>query len=263
MDIDAFPIWVIFLGTVLVVLGSIEFGHRIGQYTHRRTEGEKEGAVSGMSGAILGITAFILAFSFSIVANRFDTRKSLGIEDANAVRTAYARAAFLPAPARADSQRLLRRYLDIRTRFLRQGEVDEAQIRTVLQETNQLQRRLWDIAVGNVPRDDIGALYLESLNEVAAIHASRVTVGLQARVPHIIWLALLGLLVLGMASIGYLTGISGSRRSKATVILALAFSTVITMTAGLDRPGAVVVPQHALLDLQRYIGGAPPANDAR
>ena len=257
MNIDALPIWVIFLGTVLVVLGSIEFGHRIGQYTHRRTEGEKEGAVSGISGAILGITAFILAFSFSIVANRYDARKSLVREDANALRTAYARSDFLPEPARADSQRLLKRYLDLRTRFLSDGAFDKPQVDSALRETEQLQRSLWNAAVANAPRDDIGALYLDALNELAAINASRIAIGVQARVPPIVWSALLGLLVLGMVSIGYLAGIAGSNRSKATVILAIAFSTVITMIAALDRPGEAIVSQQPLLDVQHYIEGGP------
>lgn len=257
MQIDLWPVWVIFLATAALVLGAIELGHRIGDGTHRRSDGEKEGAVSGMSGAILGITAFILAFSFSIVANRYDMRKSLVREDANALRTAYARTAFLPAPAQADSQRLLRRYVDLRTRFLRDGAFDKPQVETALRESDQLQHRLWNVAVANVPRDDIGALYLDALNEVAAINASRVAIGVQARVPPVIWSALLGLLVLGMVSIGYLTGIAGSKRSKATVILAIAFSTVITMIAALDRPGAVVVPQQPLLDVQHYMEGAP------
>jgi hypothetical protein len=257
MHIDMFPIWGIFLGTIFIVLASIELGHRIGHHTHRRSADEKEGAVSGMSGAILGITAFILAFSFSIVSSRYDLRRSLVREDANAIRIAWARSAFLPEPARAESQRMLRRYLDIRTRFFHEGQYDKAHVRTVLRESEHLQRRLWGAAVASAPRDDIGALYFEALNELAAVHASRITVGLQARVPQVIWLTLLGLLVLGVSSIGYLTGIAGSNRSKATVPLAIAFATVITMIAAFDRPGVLTVSQQPLLDVQRYIEGVP------
>ena len=85
MSVDTVPIWVFFVGTILVVMASIEAGYRLGR--HRRSEDEKEAPISGVSGAILGLTAFILAFTFGIVAERYDARKALVRDDANAIRT--------------------------------------------------------------------------------------------------------------------------------------------------------------------------------
>lgn len=98
MSLDSLPIWAFFLGTILIVMTSIDVGYRLGTVTRRKSEDEKESSVSGVSGAILGLTAFMLAFTFGMVAERYDARKGLVREDANALRTTYLRAAFLPEP---------------------------------------------------------------------------------------------------------------------------------------------------------------------
>jgi uncharacterized membrane protein SirB2 len=69
-----------------------------------------------------------------------------------------------------------------------------------------------------------------------------------------IWLVLYGLVILGMMSIGYHTGIAGSKRSNAGFILALSFAMVIVVIASLDRPGAYVrVSQQPLADLRAFM----------
>jgi hypothetical protein len=89
---------------------------------------------------------------------------------------------------------------------------------------------------------DIGALYVESVNEIAKLHATRVGVGLNARIPTAIWLVLLSLLTLGMIGLGYHTAIADSRRSRVAPILAIAFSLVIALIAALDHPGDSLMP---------------------
>jgi hypothetical protein len=115
------------------------------------------------------------------------------------------------------------------------------------------------MAVENARKDmnsDVAALYIESLNELANLHASRVSVGLQARMPAGIWLALYALVVLAMLAVGYQTAIAGSRRSWIMLMLALSFSLVITLIAALDRPqsGYVPVAQQPLEDVRALMG---------
>ena len=254
MSVDSIPIWVFFVGTILVVLASIYAGLRLGSSAHRRSQDEKEAPISGVSGAVLGLTAFMLVFTFSIVAERYDARKALVREDANAIRTTYLRSSFLPEPGRAETKALLGKYLDLRLKFVRANGIEP--LGTVQVETDRIQRRLWDIAVSNAERDmnsDVAALYIESLNNVFEIHASRVALGLQARIPIGVWVVLYALTILGMLSMGYHAGIAGSKWSKATLILALSFAMVNTMIAALDRPGGSRVTQQPLVDLLGFI----------
>lgn len=59
----------------------------------------------------------------------------------------------------------------------------------IVNESTQIQRKLWAMAVTNARIDlnsDIGALYIESVNEIINQQALRVAVGLQARIPSLI-----------------------------------------------------------------------------
>jgi hypothetical protein len=60
---------------------------------------------------------------------------------------------------------------------------------------------------------------------------------------------------LGMMSLGYQTGIAGSKRSYAQPIIAVSFALVIALIAELDRPTGhfIRIPQQPLLDVQTWI----------
>lgn len=263
MSVDSVPIWLFFFGTVLLVMLFIEVGYRLGSGAHRKSEDEKESPISGVAGAVLSLTAFVLAFTFAIVADRYDARKALVRDDANAIRVAYLRADFLPAGEQAESKQLLRKYLDSRLAFARAGTVEHSGVDRIIAETNRIQRRLWQIATANAGRDmnsDIAALYLESLNHMEEVNASRLAIGIRTRVPAGIWFVLYALTILGMISMGYHAGISGSKRSKATWMVAMAFGMVIALIASLDRPtGFLRVTQQPLADVQTLMSaGAKP-----
>jgi hypothetical protein len=106
---------------------------------------------------------------------------------------------------------------------------------------------------------DVGALYIEALNAVIDIQALRVAVGLQARTPAAIWFVLYTLIILAMVGVGYQTAVAGSRRSRATAILALSFSVVIMLIVLLDRPQSrfLTVSHQPLVDLQSALAAEP------
>jgi hypothetical protein len=254
---DATPVWAIFAVVIAGVMVSIEVGYRLGQIAHRRSADEKESLTSAFAGAVLGLAGFILAFTFGIVSSRYDARKALVREDANAIRTAYHRSDFLPEPDRAEAQGLLREYVDARLAFAKTGNLEPERVNEFLIEVKRIQGRLWDMAVTNARKDmnsDVAALYIESLNELADVHASRLWVGVQERIVSGVWSVLAGLTILGMMSMGYHAGIAGSKRSLSMLILALSFALVIGLIASLDRPGGFLkVTQQPLIDVQGSI----------
>jgi hypothetical protein len=64
--------------------------------------------------AVLGLLALLLGFTFSMAADRFDARRLLVLDEANAIGTAYLRAQLLPEPHRTRTSELLVRYTDNR-----------------------------------------------------------------------------------------------------------------------------------------------------
>jgi CDP-diglyceride synthetase len=85
VHIDSLPTWALFFATMIVVLIAIEIGYRLGRATHRNSKAEMESPVSAIAGSLLGLAAFMLAFTFSIVTERHDAKKALVREDANAI----------------------------------------------------------------------------------------------------------------------------------------------------------------------------------
>jgi hypothetical protein len=259
---DAVPPWVLFLGVIVIVVVSIEAGYRLGRYAHKRAEDEKESPVAAIAGSILGLGAFMLAFTFGIVANRYDGKKELVRDEANAIRTTWLRSEFLPESDRAESRKLIRKYLDSRLAFAQSRDFDPERAKGLLAQADEEHARLWEIAVANARKDmnsDVAALYIESLNELFAIHASRVVQGMQARIPIAIWITLLALMSMGMSAVGYQTGIAGSKRSMARPFLAVSFALVMALIADLDLPGGgfIRVPQQPLVDVQSWMSKVP------
>jgi hypothetical protein len=259
------PLLAIFLGTATFVMLAIEIGYRFGRAVHKRSEDEKESPVNAIAGSILGLVAFMLAFTFGLVANRFDDRKSLVREEANAIRTAWARSDFLPEPDRTQAKQWFFGYVDrllSATQSIQSGNTPLSQMEQVVSESRDTRQKLWNMAVANARRDmnsDVAALYIESLNEIAAVQSNRVMIGLRHRVPPPIWLVLYALTFCGMAAVGYQTGIAGSKRSSSRPFLALSFSMVVALIAELDRPDSpfLKVSQLPLIDLREHMAAKP------
>ena len=251
MTLDAIPVVALFVTTILIVMLPMEGGYRLGRMAHRRSKQEKESPVSTIAGAVLALLAFMLAFTFGIASNRFDARKELVREEANKIRIAWLQSDILPEPDRAESKGLLQDYVKARVELVQSPNSER--VKSVLSQAERVQGRLWEIAVTNARKDmnsDVMALYMESLTEVIAIHALRVAVGIQGRIPEGIWLTLMALTILGMIGVGYQAGIAGSKRTFAMPLLAIAFASVIATIAALDRPiGGFAVSQQPLIDL--------------
>jgi Protein of unknown function (DUF4239) len=253
MKMDDIPLWLLFLATTLLIVATIEVGYLLGKTAHRKSEDEKESPVSAIAGTVLALLAFILAFTFGIVSDRYDTRRALVREQANAIRTAYSRSDFLPEPSRDESKVLYNDYIAL---LVEAGDPDNVDnLPVLISDMRTIQTQLWEMAVENVragDNTDISAGYVESLNEMANVLATRIVVSVQARMPTGLWIVLYVLIVLGMIAVGYQTAIAGSRRTWAMVILALSFSIVITLIAALDDPerGYITISQRPLVDLQ-------------
>ena len=248
--LDALPLWGLFIFILLVVLLSVECGYRLGKYRRSRSEQEKDAPVGTMVGATLGLLAFILAFTFGLAAARFDTRRQVLLDEANAIGTTYLRAGILPE-RREEIRAFLRDYVGARLEAIRSGNIAEG-----MRQSENIQHQLWSQAeaIGEKnPNSIVVGLFIQSLNEMIDLHAKRVQAGLRSRIPGPIWVALFAVAALSLATMGYHAGLVGTRRSLAVLAVAFTFSVVIELIADLDRPqeGVLRVSQRALLDVQQ------------
>lgn len=255
--LDDIPLWLFFLGTVAIVIGSIEVGYRIGQSRLKRRDAninpEKEAPVGTIVASTLGLLAFMLGFTFSLAATRFDARRMVVLEEANAIGTTWLRAGLLPSPESGKIQELMSHYIEARLQavLLNQPEIGIA-------KSEELHRELWAQAKAVSDQDShsiITGLFIQSLNEVIDLHSKRLLLGLHNRIPEMVWLVLFTIAMLSMAALGYQEGLSGSRRSLVVITFAITFAVVILLIADLDQPhkGLLRVSQNTMLDLQKSI----------
>src|SRR5499427_3286879 len=242
--IDVLPLWALFMVILLVVLLSVELGYRLGKYRRSHHEMEKEAPLGTMVGATLGLLAFILAFTFGLAASRFDNRRQLLLDEANAIGTTYLRAGMLSERGQ-EVRDLLRDYVAARLESVQPGKLAQG-----IRRSEDVQQKVWTEAetVGNHnPNSIIVGLFVQSLNQMIDLHAARMQAGLRSRIPSAIWLGLFAVAALSLAAMGYHAGLSGTRRSLATLAVAVAFAVVIELIADLDRPqeGVLRVSQQA------------------
>ncbi len=254
--VDALPLWALYIVSILIVLLSIEVGWRLGNYRRKPVEDDKKVPISAAVGATLGLLAFLLAFTFGMAGSRFDNRKQVVLNEANAIGTTYLRTDFLPEPLRAEVRSFLREYT-----VLRAAGASVILSPQGMAKAASLQDQLWAIAdSARVQSDSISTgLFIQSLNEMIDLDATRVTAN-RNRIPDAIWLMLCVVTILSMAAMGYEFGQTGTRNWTITILLAVVFTTVIVLIADLDRPqmGFLQVSQQPLLDVLSRIGTPAP-----
>jgi hypothetical protein len=253
--LDSVSVVGVFALIVVILLATFEIGFRVGDWYQRRKPGEQEGPTDMLVGSLLALLAFLLAVTMSMAADRFDSRRALVISEANAIGTTYLRAGFLPTADAEATRELLRAYAPLRV------NVDDlAQLEANFVGSEEIHAELWAIVepLAREQSSDVLATYIESLNEMIDLHATRVTALVYGRVPETIILLLILGSAVTLAMVGYSAGLTGRRSPLTAVILVVALSAVLSLVVDLDRPrnGFLQVSQQPILDVVQDIG--PP-----
>ena len=252
--LDQFPLWVVFLVTVVAVLIAAEIGFRIGMWLQRRDPSSEKTPMAGaVVGGMLGLMAFLLAFTIGIVINQQNGRKEMVVTEANAVGTAYLRAGFLGEPDRTSTRDLLREYVELRLAVAEDlGLFDSG-----LKRSEEIHSELWSIVEDNVNQGKESAtmaLFVDSINEVIDVHTLRLT-AFELRLPRLLGIVLYAATFLSFLLVGVSHSADGKRDPLAMLLFALAFVAVLMIVVDLDRPqqGLLTVSQTALSDLLRQM----------
>src|SRR4051812_43090401 len=94
--IDTAPLGLVGLALFLILLICVEIGFRV-----RSAAGSAEGQIGNQEfllSAVLGLLALLLGFTFSMALNRYDGRRDLVVQEANAIGTTWLRAQLLREP---------------------------------------------------------------------------------------------------------------------------------------------------------------------
>jgi hypothetical protein len=251
--------WALWLIVFAVILGATALGLLTGRVLRRHSEHLRE-PIGVVQGALLGFVALILAFGLSLAVGRYENRRAVTVDEANAIGTTYLRAQTLLEPQRSQSLALLRPYADATIRLSHEVP-GTAGFKETVAEAEVLQRRLWALAgesLDRSPQASAPRLYVETLNETIDALSTR-TAALGNRVPGPVLLVELGgaaaalfLLALYLAFVG--------RGTSTVVAAAVLVALLLLITFDLDRPvrGIITVPDAPLVAARAEMS-LPPA----
>jgi hypothetical protein len=246
----------LFLGLLLAGEGGFRFGRR------RRARGDEQtrSQTTTIQGAVLGLLGLLLGFTFAMAVSRFDNRKQLMVDEANALGTASLRAQLLPDQAK-EVITLLQRYVDVRLEMTRADPASPS-MNELTQRMTQLQDLLWAQAVTATRKDQRAVstgLFVQSLNDVIDIAGKR-DAALENHVPESVVLVLGFFAVLCVGVVGYECGLAGGRPVFPIVALSVLIAVVVLLIVDLDRPrrGLIRVSEQSLLGVKQTLDRVKP-----
>ena len=134
--------------TIILFIGILIFyiaGAWLGNYQKKNNPAAKAEGVGPLEGALLGLLALLLSFTFSMSASRYDTRRSLLIEEANNIGTAVLRADMYPDSIRLDFRKDFQQYLETRIDYYTAGN-DEIKIQKTITDAAKISAHIWQRA---------------------------------------------------------------------------------------------------------------------
>ena len=202
---------------ILIVVGLLggmlamqAVGQRLGEEERRLDPDGKRDGANAAEAAVITLVGLLLAFTFSGAGSRFDARRNLIVDEANAIGTAWLRIDLLPADRQQRVRELFRQYVDARIETYR-AVPDMKAVAAALARGEGLQRQIWSMSLeaaretGQTPPY---TLLLPSLNEMFDITTTR-TAASRMHPPVAIYILLAVLALVASVFAGY--GMSGRR----------------------------------------------------
>lgn len=243
-----------FLLPLVAVLFPILIGQRYGIYARKKSAENPDAAIGSLVGATLGLLAFMLAFTFDIVSDRYNARTDLLLDEVTNIRTAYLRAGLIPEPLRSDSKKILVEYVDVRVELVK----DYSKRDYAIKRSQQMLDSLWSYAEALAAQDrssEAYALFTSSVNDLVDLFNQRITFTFEYRVPGTIFYVLYFMAFFSMLMLGYQFGITGKENFMLNFFLSIVFAAVIWLIIALDRPesGLIRLNQAPLFSLQKQL----------
>jgi len=255
IDLYNYSLLTIFLAGLVVILGVTEIGRRLGA---RSGDNESETA-SMLAGAVLGLLALMIGFTFAMTLSRFEARRDALLREANAIGTTALRARMLPENQRREVLVLLQDYVKIRL-DLTERALSGDELTSAIDRSNALQEKLWQQAMAAAAANEAmvpTGLFIQTLNEMIDAQETRLT-ALRNRVPDVVILALFAVAAAAGAFAGHASMLETRRAVIPVYVMGFVVASVIMLILDLDRPtaGFIDVSQQPMIDVARSIAAA-------
>ena len=257
--LETTPAWLIGLILVAGMFAASMLGERLNRRLgKKKAEGEDDGGREGyIVSATLGLLALLMGFTFSLAVDRFEARRLLVLEEANAIGTTYLRTQMLEPVDRARISQMLVEYTDNRI-VLAQAPVD--QVPALLAKNDQMLTDLWTATLAAWPSIkglDFSSSYLETMNNMIDLDSARKAARL-ARVPSAVFFVLFVYVITSAGVLGYAGANKEGRGATAFLFLLLTISLLLTLDIDRPRSGRITESQAPMERLRDTLASQPP-----
>jgi hypothetical protein len=189
--------------------------------------------------AVFGLMGLLIAFTFYGAESRFETRRGLIVEEANAITAAYHRVDLLPASTQPQLRDEFRKYVHSRLTIYQRipdWETVDA-VKAELRQSTALQQEIWRQAVAASREVDstTESLVLPAIDRMIDI-ATIQTVAFQRHPPTAVWAMPALTLLASCVLAGYSMSGCGKRNWVHIVAFSLLFSVVIYVNVDFEYP---------------------------
>jgi Protein of unknown function (DUF4239) len=241
----------VLLGLLLAI--AIEIGQKTSKYARIQEDPHRKEQMVAIRDGLFVLVSLLLSFTLTLAVPRFNERRALVIEEADAIETTYLRASTLPQPYNARAQQHLRQYVEARLNLDAAG-VNADRLAQASRQAQRIQEELWEdvTELTKTDRSAIMASYMSSLNEIIALHGKRLA-AFENRIPLTIWLMIVSVALIAV----FARGLTLGRRFWLTLALApVTIALVVALIADLDTPsaGLIRLDDRAMQRLHSEIG---------
>ena len=245
--------WVIALLLFILMLLSSFLGKQTGNYIRKKNNSEEK---LPETSALIALLFFLLAFTFGMSGDRYDSRRKIVIEEANNIGTAILRSDLYPDSTRTLFRKDFKQYVETRISYYQAG-ADVNRILKADSLSQVISSKLWKRA-SQLSRDPANLAatqqMIPALNAMIDVTTSRLA-GEKAKVPQSILVMLFSLAMISSFYSGYSEGRKGKMDWLVQIGFCLLVSLVILFTIDMDRPRRgfvnLDVPNQTIIDLRK------------
>jgi hypothetical protein len=263
-----FALFALVIATAFFVgsLALLNFGRHLGlRYLQQQKGAGSMAGLTTVEGAVFALIGLLLAFTISGALQRFDDRRQLVLQEANAVSTAYDRLGLFDGEVARDLQMKLKDYVRARIDLYRMTHDFSLWDRTELFSPEQqdkildLKTRVWDAAVTACPQAGFRPACPQALPALAsAFEVARLRVGAsQKHPPQVVYAMLFGLGLGGSLLAGFGMAAAAARSWIHMVVFAATLTVTLYAITDMEYPrlGLIRIESfdHFLVDAQQQM----------
>ncbi len=247
------PLWLLFL-ILLVSLVVFEFlGRALRQFLRHRAgvgaQAEADG-IDYLLSSVFALLGLLIAFTFGMALDRYESRRDLVVQEANAIGTAHIRTAFAAEPVQSQLRRELETYAITRLAYGRAAFHDKPPLAAESERQRVVLAKTGIAATQSVASAPMGPAVMASVNEVIDVGSAREAINL-AKVPTSVVAMLVGYAFIAAFVLGYSQAMPSLVQRIGNGLLFLLLTLSLVTIFDLDRPatGTIKVSQQPLVDL--------------